>query len=49
MGMAAGPIPWHVIDQYATRYGITGDEFEDLVQLVGVVDQAWLENANAKK
>ncbi len=36
------PLPWLAIDAYATRHGIAGDRFDDLVALVTRMDETFL-------
>lgn len=38
----AGPIGFEAIDRYAARYGIVGDEFEELREYVSAMDAAYL-------
>lgn len=46
-GMSFGgplPIPFSSLDRYAARYGIADiDEFEQLVDVIGTMDSAYLE------
>lgn len=35
------PIPWTAINEYAIRHRFTGDEFDDLVDIVRAVDEAF--------
>ena len=37
-----GPIPWTAINQFAIRHDITGDDFDDLVYLIGEMDDTYL-------
>jgi hypothetical protein len=43
IGFGAGPIPWTAINDYALRYGLCGDLFEDFVTFVRAIDDAFLE------
>lgn len=44
-----GSIPWTAIDQYARRYDVQGYLFEELVVLVGALDDAMLRNREKKR
>lgn len=46
IGMAEGPIPWSSIDRWALRYGVEGDDFERLVLIIKVMDEAYIEYRN---
>lgn len=39
-----GCIPWTAIDRYAVRYDVNEELFEDLVDVIGVLDDAFLEH-----
>jgi hypothetical protein len=43
IGMAEGPIPWSVMDRWALRYGIEGDDFDRFVLLLKAMDLAYIE------
>ena len=45
MAGAPGPVPFDSIDLYARRYGIAGDDFEDLLALIQAMDRAYLQHA----
>jgi hypothetical protein len=52
--MAMGPIPWLAIDRYASRYGLIGDDFDRLVEIIQAMDAAYREyhekkSADAKR
>lgn len=42
IGMASGPIPWTAINDYALRYRIRGQLFDEFVLFVRVIDDAFL-------
>jgi hypothetical protein len=46
-GMSGVPtsIPWTAINDYALRHNFTGDEFDDLVEIVREVDDAFIAHA----
>lgn len=44
----AGRIPFAAIDGYARRYGIVGSAFDMLVELLGKLDDAFLEWEGAR-
>jgi hypothetical protein len=44
--MAAGPIPWTAINEYAIRHAIDGEDFEELVEMVRKMDNAWLDHSS---
>lgn len=37
-----GPIPWTAMDRWATRHGLDDDAFDDLVYLLGRMDEVYL-------
>jgi hypothetical protein len=39
--MAMGPIPWLAIDRFASRYGLIGDDFDRLCELIQAMDAAF--------
>jgi hypothetical protein len=41
VGLAMGPIPWSSIDRFADRYGIAGDDFDRLAELIQAMDVAY--------
>lgn len=43
LGMDRGPIPWRSIHFYAERYGVSGEDFEQLSSLIRAMDQAYLD------
>jgi hypothetical protein len=43
-----GPLPFAAMDAYASRYGITGEEFEIFVRLITAMDSEYLQHVNAK-
>lgn len=43
IGMAMGPIPWTAVERYADREGLVGDDYEQFVVLVRMMDVAYLE------
>ncbi len=43
LGMDRGPIPWRSIHCYAERYGVVGEEFERLSDLIRAMDRAYLD------
>ncbi len=45
VGGSVGPIPWVAIDCYARRYGIDGEEFERLTEVVAAMDSAFISKA----
>lgn len=47
-GMGVGPIPWTAVDQYARRYGFTGDGFGYLLKMVRALDDAFLKHQRQK-
>jgi len=40
--MATGPIPWTAINDYALRYRIAGNLFDEFVIFVRVIDDVFL-------
>lgn len=40
--LVPGRIPWRLIDRYAARYGITGEEFEFFARMVEELDTEWV-------
>lgn len=46
--MAYGPIPWTAINDYALRYGIEGEAFEEFVFMIRVIDDVYIETASKK-
>lgn len=44
VGMGAGPIPWTVIQEYADREGLDGEERSCLLYLIRAMDNAYLEH-----
>jgi hypothetical protein len=46
--MGLGPIPWLSIDRYASRYGLIGDDFDRLCNLIQAMDGAY-RDYHAKK
>jgi hypothetical protein len=48
--MGAGPIPWTAINEYAIRHHIQGEDFNELLEMIRKMDNAWLEfNAEQSK
>jgi hypothetical protein len=43
VGFSIGQIPWTAIHEYANRYGIVGDDFDELNYLIRSMDDAFLE------
>lgn len=43
IGMMSGPIPWTAVNTYAVREGFTGDDYEQFVLLVRMMDVVYLE------
>lgn len=43
IGMAMGPIPWLAIDRFASRYGLVGDDFDRLCEIIQAMDGAFRE------
>jgi hypothetical protein len=39
--MALGPISWLSIDRFASRYGLIGDDFDRLCNLIQEMDAAF--------
>ena len=48
IGWGPGPIPWTAVDQYARRYGIVGEQFDDLVYYIRAMDLAYLAHYDKK-
>lgn len=48
-GWSAGPIPWTSIRRWADTYGVTGDQFNDLVYFIRAMDAAYLSYCKAKE
>ncbi len=42
------PLPFDVLDRYATRYGIAGDAFEDFLFYMDTLEAIYLAHANKK-
>lgn len=42
------PIPWTAIDRYAIRHRFAGEAFDDLVDIVRAVDDAFRKHAGEK-
>lgn len=47
-GMSLGPIPWTAMDQYCVRYGINGEQRDDLFHHVEKLDEAYREYVEKK-
>lgn len=47
--MGTGGIPFEALDRYAIRYGVEGDEFEELAHLIRAMDAEYLTWANEKR
>ena len=43
IGMAEGPIPWSVVDRWASRHGIEGEDFDRLVLIIKAMDSVYIE------
>jgi hypothetical protein len=43
VGWSPGPIPWHVIHEYAKSQGLDDEEEADFVFLIRKMDRAFLE------
>lgn len=41
-------IPWTAIDAFARRYGVEGEDFDELVTLVRELDKTYLEHLDEK-
>jgi hypothetical protein len=41
IGMAMGPIPWLAIDRFSSRYGLIGDDFDRLCEIIQAMDAAF--------
>lgn len=41
---SVGPVPWTAMDQYADRYGITFNEYDDFITIMEGLDQVFLSN-----
>lgn len=46
--MGEGPIPWTSVNDYAKRWGLGDNEFNDLWQVVAQLDSCYLEARAAK-
>ena len=44
-----GNIPWTAIDRYAERYDVTDDLFEDLVEIIALLDDAMIEHREKER
>ena len=44
IGMEPGPIPWTAINDYAQRYGLCDDEFEELCYCVQHLEREYREH-----
>jgi hypothetical protein len=42
IGMAEGPIPWSAVDRWAARHGVVGEEFDRLVIILRLMDEAYI-------
>lgn len=42
------PISWTVMDAYASRHGITGDDYDDLLYFLTELDSAYLQHLRKK-
>lgn len=42
------PIPWTAINEYAIRHRFAGDAFDDLVDIVRAVDEAFIRHSAEK-
>lgn len=49
VNMAVGRIPWGVINEYAKRFELTGDDFDRFVSLIQAQDSEYLSLANRKR
>lgn len=49
VGMGTGPIPWTAINDYAIRYRINGEDFEDFEHIIREMDGCYLEKQRAKQ
>lgn len=50
IGFGIGAIPWTAINDYASRYGVTGiDLFDAFTLFVRALDDAWLEHVAKPK
>jgi hypothetical protein len=47
-GWSTRPIPWGVIRDYGSAYGITGDQLDDLFYFIRAMDKAYIEHLNKK-
>ena len=46
--MAEGPIPWDVIDNYATRHGLDEDDYERFFSLIRALDAEYIRHREAQ-
>jgi hypothetical protein len=44
-----GCVPWTAIDQYAKRYDVCDDLFEELVVMIGVLDNVTIEHREKER
>jgi hypothetical protein len=48
VGFGVGPIPWGVVDSYATRYAFDDEQREDLTYYVRAMDNAYIKHHQPK-
>lgn len=48
LGAAMGPIDWVTVDRYCQRYGIEGEQYEDMHFYIGQMDAAYMKYENDK-
>lgn len=47
-GMGAGPIPWTAINLYCQREGVTGEDYDYLLDMVRAMDRVFLDYQKEK-
>lgn len=48
IGAGLGPIDWLAIDRYCERYGIEGEQYEDMHYFLAQMDSAYLKHEEGK-
>ena len=48
-GWGVGPIPWTAIIRYCDEIGLQGDQREDMVHHIEVMDKAYIDHQNKKQ
>lgn len=48
LGTAMGPIDWITIDRYCERYGLEGEQYEDMHYYISHMDAAYMKYENDK-